>query len=142
MSEPGGAAWRQTTFFPFSVTSRLARGEVLRPAVCTGSYDTAAHGTADVVDAVATHDEATGASAVFLVNRSLTDTETVRIDVRDLGARAVQEALSLFDDDVYAKNTLAEPERVGLRANTTATLADGVLTVELPPVSWTAVALG
>ncbi|MEY9951329.1 alpha-N-arabinofuranosidase [Leifsonia sp. EB34] len=142
MTEPGGAAWRQTTFFPFSVTSRLARGEVLRPAVRTGGYETAVHGTADVVDAVATHDASTGASAVFLVNRSLTEAERVTVDVRDLGAATVREALSLFDDDVYAKNTLAEPERVGLRANATATLADGVLTVELPPVSWTAVALG
>ncbi|MBN9174620.1 MAG: alpha-L-arabinofuranosidase, partial [Microbacterium sp.] len=26
MTEPGGPAWRQTTFFPFSVTSALARG--------------------------------------------------------------------------------------------------------------------
>jgi len=100
------------------------------------------HGTADLVDAVATHDAETGSSAVFLVNRSLTETETVTIDVRDLGATEVREALSLFDDDVYAKNTLAEPERVGLRVNATASLADGVLTVELPPVSWTAVALG
>ena len=32
-------------------------------------------------------------------------------------------------------------ERVGLRTNASATLADGVLTIELPPVSWTAVAL-
>ena len=29
MTEPGGAAWRQTTFFPFAVTSRLARGVTL-----------------------------------------------------------------------------------------------------------------
>ena len=56
-------------------------------------------------------------------------------------ASTVEEALSLFDDDVYAKNTLADQERVGLRTNASATLADGVLTIELPPVSWTAVAL-
>src|SRR5690606_42120853 len=31
MTAPGGDAWRQTTFFPFSVTSRLASGDVLRP---------------------------------------------------------------------------------------------------------------
>jgi alpha-N-arabinofuranosidase len=42
---------------------------------------------------------------------------------------------------VYAKNTLAEQHRVTPSANKSATLAGGVLTVELPPVSWTAVAL-
>ena len=114
---------------------------MLRPTIRTGSYETAVYGEAGIVDAVATHDAESGRSAVFLVNRSQTAAETVRIDVRDLGASTVEEALSLFDDDVYAKNTLADQERVGLRTNGSATLADGVLTIELPPVSWTAVAL-
>ena len=29
MTEPGGPAWRQTTFFPFALTSRHAQGAVL-----------------------------------------------------------------------------------------------------------------
>jgi alpha-N-arabinofuranosidase len=62
--------------------------------------------------------------------------------VRDLGVSTVREALSLWDEDVYAKNTLQQQDRVGLRPNTSAALDAGVLTVELPPVSWTAVALG
>ena len=28
MTEPGGIAWRQTIFFPFALTSRLARGSL------------------------------------------------------------------------------------------------------------------
>ncbi len=141
MTEPGGPAWRQTTFFPFSVTSRLARGEVLRPAIATGTYGTADHGEAGLVDAVATFDASTGTAAVFLVNRGQEGPESVTIDMRDLGVSRVTEAVGLFDDDVYAKNTLAEPERVGLRENTSAALADGLLTVRLPAVSWTAIAL-
>jgi len=73
MTEPGGPVWRQTTFFPFSITSRLASGEVIRPVIEAPTYDTR-HGKASVIDAVATVD-------------------------------------------------------------------DGVLTIELPPVSWTATAL-
>jgi len=141
MTEPGGDAWRQTTFFPFSVTSRLAAGEVLRPAIATDTYDTAVYGEADVVDAVATFDAAGGSAALFVVNRSLTETQTVRVDVRDLGVSAVREAVSLWDDDVYAKNTLQDQTRVGLRPTPVATLADGELTLELPPVSWTGIAL-
>ncbi|OJX75706.1 alpha-L-arabinofuranosidase C-terminal domain-containing protein [Leifsonia sp. 71-9] len=142
MTEPGGPTWRQTTFFPFSVTSRLAAGEILRPRIQTGTYETAVHGDAGIVDAVATHDAEAGRAAVFLVNRSQTETETVRVDLRDLGVQTVEEALSLWDEDVYAKNTLQDQDRVGLRANATASVADGVLSVELPPVSWTAVSLG
>jgi alpha-N-arabinofuranosidase len=141
MTEPGGDTWRQTTFFPFSVTSRLAAGEVLRPAIATGTYETAVYGEADLMDAVATFDEATGSAALFVVNRSTTETQTVRVDVRDLGVTRVREALSLWDDDVYAKNTLHDQTRVGLRPTPGATLADGELTLQLPPVSWTAVSL-
>lgn len=142
MTEPGGAVWRQTTFFPFSVTSRLARGEVLRPRIDVGTYPTKVHGRAPLVDSVATTDAETGTSAVFLVNRSQTESIEVTIDVSDLAASVISEAVTLHDDDVYAKNTLADQNRVGLRNLEGATLDGGTLTVTLPPVSWSAVALG
>lgn len=140
MTEPGGPAWRQTTFYPFSITSRLASGAVIRPVIEAPVYETARHGEASVIDAVATVDE--DRAAVFLVNRDLAEAAQVTIDVRGLGLAQVTEAVTLADPDVYAKNTLTEQNRVTPAANTTAKLADGVLTVELPPVSWTAIALG
>jgi alpha-N-arabinofuranosidase len=141
MTEPGGAAWRQTTFFPFSVTSRLAQGEVLRPRIDVGTYQTAKFGAAPLVDAVATADSESGASAVFLVNRSLTESIEVTIHVGDLGASSIQEAVTLHDEDVYAKNTIDDQERVGLKQLEGATLEEGTLTVTLPPVSWSALSL-
>ena len=57
MTEPGGPAWRQTTFYPFSITSRLASGEVIRPVIEAPAYKTARYGEASVIDAVATADE-------------------------------------------------------------------------------------
>ncbi|MGO4783169.1 arabinosylfuranosidase ArfA [Cryobacterium sp. W22_MBD10_FK3] len=141
MTEPGGASWRQTTFFPFSVTSRLARGEVLRPRIDVGTYDTALYGAAPLVDSVVTADAETGNSAVFLVNRSQTESIEVTIDVSGLGASAIAEAVTLHDADPYAKNTFAEQTRVGLAPLTGAVLTDGQLTVTLPPVSWSALAL-
>jgi alpha-N-arabinofuranosidase len=140
MTEPGGPAWRQTTFFPFSVTSRLAKGEVLKPRVASAKYQTEVYGEADLVDSVATFDPESGSGAVFLVNRSQTDALTVSVDVGELGGVRIDEALTLADDDVYAKNTLENQTRVGLQQNATAALEDGTITVTLPPVSWTAVA--
>ncbi|MGW0931083.1 arabinosylfuranosidase ArfA [Streptomyces sp. NPDC002644] len=139
MTEPGGPAWRQTTFFPFAITSRLASGEVIRPVIDAPSYLTARHGEASLVDAVATVDE--DRAAVFLVNRDLREPARVTVDVRGLGSSRVVEALTLADADVYAKNTLADPERVAPSVNASAAVSDGVLSVELPPVSWTAIAL-
>jgi alpha-N-arabinofuranosidase len=43
---------------------------------------------------------------------------------------------------VYAKNTLQDQDRVGLKQLSGAVLEEGKLTVTLPPVSWSAVALG
>ena len=140
MTEPGGGAWRQTTFFPFSVTSRLAKGDVLRPRIDVGTYETEVYGAAPLVDAVATTDDESGTSALFLVNRSLTESIEVTVDLASLVATTITEAVTLHDDDVYAKNTIENRERVGLRELSGATLTDGVLTVTLPPVSWSALA--
>jgi len=142
MTEPGGDTWRQTTFFPFSVTSRLAKGEVLRPRIEAGTYSTAVYGDAPLVDAVATADAATAESALFLVNRSQTEAIDVTINVADLNATVITEAVTLHDADVYAKNTLEDQNRVGLKQLDGAVLEEGTLTVTLPPVSWSAVALG
>jgi alpha-N-arabinofuranosidase len=105
----------------------------------TPAYGTERHGEAPVIDAVATVDD--GRAAVFLVNRDLTETARVTIDVRSLASTQVTEAVTLANADVYAKNTLADQERVKPAANASAALTDGVLTIELPPVSWTAAAL-
>ena len=142
MTEPGGPAWRQATFFPFALTSQLATGTALEVKLEAPTYETEVYGVVPLVDAVATHDAETGRAAVFLVNRSQGEPVSVTIDVSALGEITVLDAQTLADDDVYAKNTLDEPERVGLRANDSAELAEGQLTLVLPAVSWTAVSLG
>ncbi|MFC5788752.1 alpha-N-arabinofuranosidase [Agromyces tardus] len=142
MTEPGGPAWRQTTFFPFSITSRLAQGEALELKLDAPTYRTAEYGEVPLVDAVATHDADAGRSAVFLVNRSQDEAVTLTVDIAALGDASVLEAHTLADDDVYAKNTLAEPERVAPRRNDSVRIEGGELTITLPPVSWTALSLG
>lgn len=142
MTEPGGSSWRQTTFFPFALTSQLARGVALELKLETDNYTSAVYGDVAVIDSVATHDAETGNSAVFLVNRSQTEEVTVTIDVSGLGRTTVLSAETLSDPDVYAKNTLEQPDRVGLTTNDSIVQADGAVTITLPPVSWTAISLG
>ncbi len=141
MTEPGGATWRQTTFFPFAITSRLARGESLALTVSTESHETSVHGVVPQIDVAATH-EPTAGTAVFLVNRSQTAPAEITIDVSALGEVAILEATTLADRDPHARNTLEEPERVVPVRNESAVVAGGTLTATLPPVSWTAIHLG
>jgi alpha-N-arabinofuranosidase len=95
-----------------------------------------------LIDAVATHDEATGRTAIFLVNRSQTDEAAVTIDVDTLGEVRLVSAQTLSDADVNAKNTLEQPDRVALADNGSVTVSGGAVSVTLPPVSWTAIELG
>ncbi|RSM48928.1 alpha-L-arabinofuranosidase [Actinoplanes sp. ATCC 53533] len=141
-TEAGGPAWRQTIFHPFALTSRLARGEVLRVETHSPSYDTAKFGAVPVLDAVATHDAESGDVTVFVVNRHLT--ESVDLAVSLAGFRAglrVAESWTLADDDLYAVNTATDPDRVVPRPAKDADVSDGLLRASLPPVSWTAIRL-
>jgi alpha-N-arabinofuranosidase len=142
MTEPGGPAWRQTTFFPFALTSKLAKGTALDVRLEADAYTTDVYGEVSLVDAVATFDAATSTTGVFLVNRSQTEEADVTIDVTSLSSAIVLDAQTLSDTDVYAKNTLEHPERVGLMRNKSVSVRDGIVTVTLPPVSWTALNLG
>ena len=141
MTEPGAHAWRQTTFFPFAVTSRLARGEALELRLDCPTHTTAQHGEVPIVDAVATFERETGDTAVFLVNRSQSTEAELEIDTRLLGAVTVQEAHTLTDEDVHAKNTKDDPERVALAPNDSVRIQDGTASITLPPVSWTVITL-
>lgn len=141
MTEPGGPAWRQTTFYPFSLTSSLARGVALELKLDSPTYATELYGEVPVVDAVATRDEAGGTTTVFAVNRSLTEEVTLEIDTLALGGIARASATSLFDEDIHAANTLDDRERVAPRSNDTVEIGDGKVGITLPPVSWTVLTL-
>ena len=139
MTEPGGPAWRQTTFFPFSITSRLAGRHAVKLAFGSPGFTSKRFGEVDTVNGVATVDEE--GTSVFLVNRSLTEEQVVEIDVTALGGGvSVTESHLIADDDIYASNTLDSPERVAPRP-ADAAVSDGVLRVTLPAVSWVALRL-
>jgi alpha-L-arabinofuranosidase len=141
MTEPGGPAWRQTIFFPFAITARLAEGSVLRLAVDSPSYDTAEYASVPLVDAAATIDNGSGVVAVFLVNRGQDAPTTVSIDVGPLGPVRLAGSITLADDDPSASNTLEHQERVAPGPNKSARIENGLLTIELPAISWAALQL-
>ncbi|MGW0805903.1 arabinosylfuranosidase ArfA [Nonomuraea sp. NPDC002799] len=138
MTEPGGRAWRQSTFHPFAQASRLAAGDVLRVEPVSPSYETAQYGEVPLLDAVATHGE-TG-TTVFAVNRSADTPLSLEIDTRALGGARIVEATTLTDADVYARNSADDPDRIAPRPNTH--VDHDPARVLLPPVSWNVIRLG
>ena len=144
LTEPGGPAWRQTIFHPFAITSRLAKGDVLRVELTSPTYDTARYGEVPVLDAVATHDPETGAVAVFAVNRDTAEPIDLAVSLGSFSrSMTVLEAWTVSDHDLTAQNTVDQPDRVVPHPTENACIgADAVLTATLPPASWTAILLG
>ncbi|WP_025158802.1 alpha-N-arabinofuranosidase [Leifsonia aquatica] len=144
MTEPGGPAWRQTTFFPFAATSANGRGVALDVHVTSGTYATERFGEVPLVDAVATHDAEAGRYAVYAVSRAVDAPTELVIDLADLGidpADLTVTARTLSDPDLDAANTIEDPDRVSL-AEAPFTRDGSTLRIELPAVSWTEILLG
>ncbi|MEV6348699.1 alpha-N-arabinofuranosidase [Actinoplanes sp. NPDC051851] len=139
MTEPGGDAWRQTTFYPFSLTSRAAQGTALRVALDADATPTARFGEVPVVSAAATTDG--DGISLFLQNRDTASPTTVTVDLSAFGRLSTVTASGIWDEDPYAVNDLANQNRVTPRTNETAALSGSTLTIELPAVSWTVVTI-
>ncbi len=145
LTEPGGAAWRQTIFHPFAVTARYARGRVLRPAVDSPTIRTEQFGEVDQVWCTVTDDPDTGDLTVFVVNRSSTEPADLTIDLGPVQAASggplrLLEHLQLHEDDRTLTNTAAQPDRVVPRAGG-ADQDGSSVRLTMPPVSWHCVRL-
>ncbi len=137
---PGGPAWRQTSYWPFLHAARYGRGTVLRVEPSGPTYEAEGEGTVPGLEATAVHDADAGTLTVFAVNR-LTAPLPLRAVLRDLDGVRVAEHLVLADEDPRACNTAEDPDRVVPRAGTGASADRGVLSVELPPLSWSVLRL-
>ncbi|MFH9614723.1 alpha-N-arabinofuranosidase [Streptomyces pratensis] len=141
MTEPGGPAWRQTTFFPFAQAARYGQGQVLDVRVDSPTYGTARYGETDLLHATAVRDPETGAVTVFAVNRSQDAVLPLEVALAGLDLERVAEHQVVADADPEARNTLAEPERVAPHAAEGTVLADGTLKAVLEPLSWNMIRL-
>src|SRR5690606_33436638 len=132
MTEPGGRSWKQTIFHPFSLTSRLANGDVLRLAVESPLVQTARFGEVPALDAVATFDDSTGDLVVFAVNRSTAEDLQLELDLRGFPGLRLVEALTLSNPDHTWSATADDDSSVAPRVNASARLADERAHVSLP----------
>ncbi|MEW1569871.1 alpha-L-arabinofuranosidase C-terminal domain-containing protein, partial [Streptomyces sp. NPDC093509] len=140
MTEPGGPAWRQTTFFPFAQAARHGRGRVLDVRVDSPTYETRKYGETDLLHATAVRGE-DGTVTVFAVNRSRTEELPLEVALNGLDLSSVVEHSALADADPDARNTLDDPERVTPHTVDGTTLQDGTLTTVLEPLSWNVIRL-
>ena len=137
-TQRGGAAWRQTTFYPFAETAAHHGSHVLHATVSAPLTETARHGPVSDLNAVVTAspiDEHRTSIASFLVNRGR---RPLVVDLRHPGFDdlRVRDFRSIEADAAGARHDAASARAAVPRPGTQPVTADGVTTVQLPPESW------
>ena len=142
VTQPGGACWRQTIYYPFLHASVYGRGRALSLNVKSPTYEDDEFGTVPFVDGVAVANEEEETITIFAINRSLEDDIVLDGNAADYSDYFVCEHSILANDDISAGNTAANPDNVIPKSNGNAHLADGKLIATLPKVSWNVIRLG
>jgi alpha-N-arabinofuranosidase len=136
-TEPAGPAWRQTIFHPFALAARHARGEVLRTVMEAPVRQGRTHPEMPVLVASATHDPASGRTAIFALNRELVEPQELRVELRGFpNVRSVAEAVQLHHPDLQATNSAGAPATVAPQPQRQVELHGAVLRARLQPASW------
>lgn len=133
----GDALLTQTSFYPFQLVSNLAHGHALDALVKAPLVETKKYGPAPVIDVSASLDAASGEGAIFIVNRSQTDSVLIDIVWQDGRSTAISKAWQLAGSDPKAANTWANPNAITAQAIAAPSIAGGRGAVEVPPLSFT-----
>ena len=141
MTEPGGPAWPQATYHPIALTSRHARGTVLRVEPAGPTHETARHGEVPLLDAVAVLDEEPRSLVVLAVNRDRHERLAMDVDLRSMPDLATGEHTTLCDEDPDAVNDAEHQDRVRPRRLDDVKVDSGRAQIVLPPLSWNLIRL-
>lgn len=142
MTEPGGgAAWKQTIFYPFMHASQYGRGTVLQPILHSQLHDTAKHENVTDVDSVAVYNQEKEELTIFAVNRTLDEDIELLTDMRGMAGYQVLEHIVLEHDDLKAVNG-AGMQQVAPKVVNRSVLDAGQMTSMLHKASWNVIRLG
>lgn len=141
MTENGGAAWKQTIFYPYMHASVFGRGKALVPLIESPKYDSKQITDVPYLEAIAIHNESNGEVTVFAVNRDIDNALPLQIDLRSFGGCSLIEHIVLEHDDLRAANTKAQPERVRPHSNGSASVDGASICARLAKASWNVIRL-
>lgn len=129
----------QPSFYPFRLMSNMARGAALDLLVSAPMVETPRYGGVSALDVSASHESESGQQAIFVVNRS--QTETIQTDLiwQDGAPQRVTEAWQLAGADLKMVNSYEEPNKLVAKPVSVAGIQDGRLGITVPPLSFTAI---
>jgi alpha-N-arabinofuranosidase len=128
---------KQPSYYAFKLVSNFARGEALDVLVKAPQLETKQYDAVSALDVSASYDAATQQGALFLVNRSQTDSVTTDIMWQDGKPVQVDKAWQLAGNDPKETNSWESPDRLVAKAIATPVIDAGHATLTLPPLSFT-----
>jgi alpha-N-arabinofuranosidase len=142
MTEPGGAAWRQTTYYPYLFASVYGRGDALQLSVKSPGYDSEVADNVPYLDIAGVHDEAGRTLTFFAVNRHESETLDLELDLQGFGKARIVDHQVMSNADLDAVNTLSAPLAVAPKKGSGGEVKDEQLTASLPPYSYQMLRVG
>lgn len=140
LTEKGGQAWRNPTFYPFAHVSQFGRGTVLRNVLNTPKYDTSVYTDVPVIDSLSVYNEEKAELTVFALNRSSEDVQ-LETDIRDFNDFTLHQHIVMKNNNLSAVNTAEAPLTVVPRLCDDSSMDNGLLSSRIAPYSWNVIRL-
>ncbi|MCB8949635.1 MAG: alpha-N-arabinofuranosidase [Ardenticatenaceae bacterium] len=125
------------SYYAFKLVSNYAKGDALDVTVKAPYVPTKTYGDVPALDVSASYDAETQQGAIFVVNRSLTDTVTTELVWQDGQEVCLDQAWQLSGGDPKEANSWEEPNRLVAHAIPVPQMENGRSTLSLPPLSFT-----
>jgi len=135
MTEKGGDAWRQTTFYPFMHAANNGHGVVLMPKMDSPVYDCEEFDSVPYVESVAVNNEEKGELVIFAVNRSVDKAIDFEVDLQGFTASSILEFSEMSGHDVKQSNTKSNAPVMPAGSNA-AKINGSLVQASLKPLSW------
>jgi alpha-L-arabinofuranosidase len=129
--------FRQTIFYPYSWALQFARGRVLNVLIESPTYSVPQMDAVGYIDAAATTNPDDGKTALFILNRDLTNARQVEVVWEDTPKTRVAASQVLTGSDLKAVNGFDAPERVKPQPFERPSTTNGRTRFEVPARSYT-----
>jgi len=129
---------KHPTYYPLMLVSQMASGNALDVLVKSPMYQTKQFGDMPVLDVSSSYDEATGKNAIFIVNRSQTESVTVDLNWQDRAPKSINGVRQVAGNDPKAVNSFENPNNIVATTVAAPALNGGQATIVVPPLSFTA----
>lgn len=133
-----GGIFKQTIYHPFHMLSKYGHGVTMKAVVDAETYN-CEFGDLPIVEPAVVYNEETDEVRVFVLNCSQDEDTEFEMELQGYGDKKVKKHLVLNGDDLEARNTFEDPDRVVMKELEVP--ADSTKVV-LPKISWNIVIYG